>query len=157
MSNLPEANSPKTDKESPRISQAWPKFLKQKTIAASDGTAPISLSFSSNLAPSIFVEPFSALEYNFVTANAIPPTRTTAVTISMVSVFLFIREYYCATNKYTMFPTCLAGAVAEAENLESLAARMAKSLRHLSPEETSSWIFALRTFPEGSTVMITVT
>ena len=56
-----------------------------------------------------------------------------------------------------MLPTCLAGAVPEAENRESLAALTAKSLRHLSSDDTSSWILALSTFPEGSTVMITVT
>jgi hypothetical protein len=41
-------------------------------------------------------------------------------------------------NKYTIFPNCLGGADVDAENLESLAALMAKSLRHLSDEEASS-------------------
>ena len=56
-----------------------------------------------------------------------------------------------------MFPICLGGAELDAENFEVRAARIAKSLRHLSFDDTSSCIFAFTTFPEGSTVMMTVT
>ena len=56
-----------------------------------------------------------------------------------------------------MFPICLGGAELDAENFEVRAARIAKSLRHLSFEDTSSCIFAFTPFPDGSTVMMTVT
>ena len=56
-----------------------------------------------------------------------------------------------------MSPIWRAGAEVEDENLESLAALTANSLRHLSEEDASSCTWALITLPLGSTVIITVT
>jgi len=99
LSNLFDASSPNTAKESPRISLARPKFLKQKMMAASDGTALTSLCVSRKRESAAFPASFLESEYNFMTAKVIPPIRITAVAISMVSVFLFISYI----GKYTQY------------------------------------------------------
>ena len=64
---------------------------------------------------------------------------------------------YWAMNLYMISPACLAGAVLDAENLDILAARIAKFLRHSSSDDTLSMTFAFIILPELSTVMATVT
>ena len=56
-----------------------------------------------------------------------------------------------------MVPICRAGAVGEAENLDSRAARVAKVRRHLSAAESLSSTLAFTTVPWLFTVIITVT
>ena len=90
LSNFVEPNSPNTASESPRISQARPKFLKQNTMAASEGTALRSLWLSRKRVSSMASGLLPVPEYSFLTAKVIPPMRITAVATSVINVLLFM-------------------------------------------------------------------
>ena len=78
LSNFPEVSCLNTAVVSPNSSNALPKFLTQKTMAASEGTASIRAWRSMNWPASTTGAFPLESEYNEATATAIPAIRMTA-------------------------------------------------------------------------------